>query len=63
MAQGEEIAIDVIQENPKRPGTKSHQRYEKYKKAKTKSEYLELGGSKADYKYDVSDTFVAAWLE
>lgn len=36
------------QVNPKRAGTKSHNLYELYKKAKTVREMLSLGGRRAD---------------
>lgn len=56
-----DMAIEVAPENPKREGTKSYTRYEKYKMAKTKGEYLELGGTRADYKYDVSTVVCPSW--
>ena len=50
--------IRVQQENPKRPGSKSHARFELYKSAKTKGEYLALGGTSGDFTYDVDQGFV-----
>lgn len=44
--------IRVLQDNPKREGSASAARYDKYKSAKTLGEYLELGGSTADARYD-----------
>lgn len=41
------------QENPKRSGTKAHERYEKYKAAKTVEEALALGASRGDITNDI----------
>ena len=49
-----ETAIKFIP-NPKRPGFKAHERYEKYSSAKTIAEYFELSEkkySRADLRYD-----------
>ena len=43
--------ISVRQENPKKG--KSAERYELYKRATTAREYVALGGTKADLKYDI----------
>ncbi|KAJ8613412.1 hypothetical protein CTAYLR_002274 [Chrysophaeum taylorii] len=40
--------VMIQQANPKRPGTKSHALYEKYKKATTLREMLTLGGRRPD---------------
>jgi len=50
--------IRIQQENPKRPSSKSNERYEGYKSATTKAEYHELGGMKADWTYD----FARGWI-
>ena len=42
----------MLQENPKKVGSMSYDRYEKYKHAKTLGEYLELGAKVADAFYD-----------
>jgi len=44
--------------NPKRPGSKAHMRYEAYAKATTVKEYLEMGGLKADLRYDHDKGFL-----
>ncbi|MCP4141564.1 MAG: hypothetical protein GY755_15005 [Chloroflexi bacterium] len=44
--------------NPKRAGSKAHQRFELYMKAKTVAEFLKLGGLKADLRYDADKGFV-----
>jgi len=44
--------------NPKRAGSKAHQRFEIYMKAKTVAEFLKLGGLKADLRYDADKGFV-----
>lgn len=50
--------IQIQQDNPKRAGTKSYERYDGYKKATTRAEYYELGGAKADWTYD----FTRGWI-
>ena len=49
---GEHEPIEYDQTNFKRPGSSGHERYEKYKKAKTIKEALELGAFRGDIKYD-----------
>jgi len=44
--------------NPKRAGSKAHARAKAYWKAKTTAEYLALGGTPADLKYDASKGFL-----
>ena len=48
--------IKILQKNPKRQ--KSALRYEQYKKAKTVGEYFSMGGSRADFRFDVARGFV-----
>ncbi len=48
-----------IEANPKRPSGKAHARFEAYMKAKTVREYLDLGGTTADLKYDQAKGFLA----
>ena len=50
--------IHIEQENPKRAGTASYERYERYKTATTLEEMLQLGGTRADYKYDMAKGFL-----
>mmetsp|Transcript_7548 Transcript_7548/g.11310 ORF Transcript_7548/g.11310 Transcript_7548/m.11310 type:complete len:172 (+) Transcript_7548:3175-3690(+) len=40
--------------NPKRPGTASYERYEKYKQATSVKNFLNLGGTLADLRFDHS---------
>ena len=44
--------VVLMQENPKKPGSLSYTRYEKYKHARTLGEYLELGAKIADAFFD-----------
>ena len=44
--------ITVRWTNPKKEGSKSWHRYEKYKHAKTKQEYRDLGGTAGDFNFD-----------
>ena len=48
--------ISVRPDNPKKG--KSAARYESYKRAATALEYVQLGGTKADLKYDIARGFV-----
>jgi len=48
--QGQRIAVQKV--NPKRPGGKSHARFDKYMGARTVTEFLQLGGTWADLKND-----------
>ena len=50
--------IAVRQDNPKKAGSKSALRYDAYKAATTASEFLRLGGSKADLAHDCTKGFV-----
>ena len=53
-----EILIEVQQENPKKPGSLSFERYEAYKAARTLEEMLSLGGVRGDFKHDVNKGFI-----
>ena len=44
--------------NPKRKGTKSYDRFEKYKKARSYEEALQLGMTAKDYEWDHERRFV-----
>jgi hypothetical protein len=46
--------IEFDHENPKTVGTKSNERYEIYKVAKTVGHFLDLGGLTADLRFDAS---------
>lgn len=50
--------IELRQANPKRAGTKSYDRYERYKGAKTFGEMYRLGGSRADAAHDLAKGFI-----
>jgi hypothetical protein len=50
--------IEVRENNPKKRLSLSYARYEKYKAATSKAAYKALGGSGADYKYDLAHGFV-----
>ena len=50
--------IEYNQDNPKRAGSQSRARYERYKKAKTLDQFYTLGGTKADFKFDLQRAFV-----
>jgi len=47
-----------VKKNPKREGSKSHSRFQKYMGSKTVSEYLERSGTKGDLKYDWEKGFI-----
>jgi len=44
--------VTFVVKNPKREGTSSYDRYQKYKKAKTPREAMQLGANKGDLVYD-----------
>lgn len=50
--------IRVKAVNPKRPKSASYERYELYKKAKSVAEFYSLGGTRGDFKHDLSKGFV-----
>ena len=54
--------LTVRKENPKTVGSAAHARYEMYKTAKTVGEYLSLGGTRADLRYDKVDATCRAPL-
>jgi len=47
-----------VKSNPKREGSKAHARFDKYMAAKTVAEYMDLGGTKGDLKYDEEKEFI-----
>ena len=54
-----DILIRVEQDNPKLLGTASYQRYEKYKIAKNKYEFLQLKGTNLDFNHDLNKGFIS----
>ena len=56
----EDKKIVCLQENPKAKDKPSGVRYEKYKAAKTVREYLDLGGTKDDLRWDRRRSYVVA---
>ena len=52
--------LEFLQENPKTPGSKSFQRYERYKGARSVAEFRGLGGTTADLRYDEKKGFLTA---
>eukprot|EP00931_Biecheleriopsis_adriatica_P009792 TRINITY_DN11087_c0_g1_i1.p1 TRINITY_DN11087_c0_g1~~TRINITY_DN11087_c0_g1_i1.p1 ORF type:complete len:430 (+),score=128.82 TRINITY_DN11087_c0_g1_i1:116-1291(+) len=51
------MRIQYRDENPKRAGSKAHERYEKYKAAKTVAEAIRLGAVRGDVSNDVKQGF------
>lgn len=49
--------ISFCAENPKRAGTKAHERYERYKLAKTVAEAIEFGASRSDITADIKNGY------
>jgi hypothetical protein len=54
-----ETHLEFVANNPKRSSGKAHSRFENYSKAKTVSEAIALGATKADLRYDFDHKFVA----
>jgi len=57
-AKQESLSIKWLQNNPKGEQTKSWERYERYKVAKTIEEALSLGAKKSDINYDYKHKYV-----
>ncbi|CAK8988938.1 unnamed protein product [Durusdinium trenchii] len=51
--------LRFVQKNPKVEGSSAHQRYERYKKAKTLQEFFNLGGCKGDFHNDQAHGFLS----
>ncbi len=52
MLSNPNLKVSWRKENPKKPGTKAHERYEKYKKATTLKKARELGATREDLIFD-----------
>lgn len=50
--------ITCIVPNPKKPGSKSHARFELYREGMTVSEFMAVGGTTADIKYDAGHGYI-----
>jgi len=50
--------LQYVAENPKRKNSAAHGRFSKYMKAKTVEQFLKLGGTVADLRYDQNKGFV-----
>lgn len=50
--------ITSVKPNPKKVGSASHERYEKYKEGMTVQDFIAAGGKTADIKWDVSKGFI-----
>jgi hypothetical protein len=48
----------MVDENPKRQGSKSHARFELYREAETVQDFINMGGLTADLIYDVQHEFI-----
>ena len=51
-------SISIQQTNPKQRGSKSFLRYERYKSATTRAQFLAQGGTRADYTHDLRKGFI-----
>lgn len=58
LKENPETTLKFAQENPKKPGTKSYYTYEEYKKAKTYSEFTDLGGRSDQLLWDYRKGFL-----
>jgi hypothetical protein len=48
----------LVKENPKRPGTASHKRFQLYRPGQTVAEFLAAGGTRADLRWDQKHKFI-----
>ena len=58
MDQSQKITV-LVKENPKRKGTNAFDKFALYKKGMTVAQYVELGGSPTDVRYDVDREFIS----
>jgi hypothetical protein len=57
-AVADHLPFIIRAQNPKKRSSACWQRYELYKRATTLAEYLHLGGSRADFRYDLRHGFI-----
>ena len=55
---GPDRALAILQDNPKKSGSLSHARYDRYKLAKTLSQFYALGGTKGDLTNDTAKGYI-----
>jgi hypothetical protein len=54
----ENSTIQLLKENPKRSGSEAHQRFALYRSGMTVGEFLKLGGTKNDLRWDTKHHFI-----
>jgi hypothetical protein len=54
----ENSTIQLLKENPKRSGTKAHERFALYESGMKVTEFLKLGGTKNDLRHDTERHFI-----
>jgi hypothetical protein len=54
----DDLVESVVKENPKKEGTKAHERFGLYKKGMKVAEYIAAGGNRADLSWDVEHEFI-----
>jgi hypothetical protein len=54
----DDLIATVVKENPKKEGTKAHERFALYKKGMTVAEFIAAGGNRADLAWDVEHEFI-----
>ena len=50
--------ITIRRDNPKQANSKSFNRYERYKLARTRGEFASLGGLAADFAHDLAKGYI-----
>ena len=58
MDQSQKITL-LVKDNPKREGTNAFDKFALYKKGMTVAEYVALGGSPGDVRYDVEREYIS----
>ena len=60
MASGvkEQVVVLLVQENPKRPGSKARERFAKYEMGMTRQQALKAGVTEGDLGWDVGHGFI-----
>lgn len=54
----DDLIESMAAENPKKEGTKAHDRFSLYKKGMSVAEYITAGGNRADLSWDVEHKFI-----
>lgn len=54
----DDLIESIVAENPKKEGTKAHERFALYKKGMSVAEFITAGGHRSDLSWDVEHKFI-----